>query len=94
MNLDTLHPEEKNISFVQLFKGEGLVTAMRLQANEILQKHTTRTPALLVCVSGQVVYHEERGTKVTLGSGDYVHIEADVVHWVESLSRSNLLLLK
>ncbi len=95
MNIKELHPKGPEISFVPVFKGEGAVTAMQIPANQTLKKHTTKIPAFLICISGQVVYHNERGLEARLSPGDYVHIEPMVEHWVDgSDADSNLLLIK
>lgn len=95
MNLQALHSKQTEVSLVSLFKGEaGTVAAMQLPANEILKKHITKIPALLICVTGKVVYYDIKGLEETLSPGEYVHIEPMVEHWVEGVEDSNLLLIK
>ena len=50
------------------------------QAIQILQggklkEHITKTPALLICMEGEVIFENEKGIKTTLFTGDYVNIE-------------------
>jgi len=95
MNISTLHPSDKGVSAQLLFKGEAATTnALHLSAGEQLKEHTTKVPALLVCVIGEVVFNNVKGIKETLHPGDYIHIETDVVHWLDALKKSELLLIK
>jgi len=59
-----------------------------------LKEHITKTPALLVCVEGKVIFNNERGITETLLLGDYVNIEPMIKHWVDAISDSSLLLFK
>ena len=59
-----------------------------------LKEHITKTPALLICMEGEVIFENENGIKETLIPGDYVHIEPMVKHWVEGTIESQLLLIK
>lgn len=95
MNIKELHNKEKPVSAKALFKGEeGNLTAIQILANQQLKEHITKTPALLVCVQGEVVFNNEQGMKETLMPGDYVNIEPMVKHWVDAIVDSNLLLFK
>lgn len=94
MNIQELHPQEKDISLMTVFKGEGTASAMRILAHKTLKKHITKTPALLVCVTGKVAFNNEKGIEQILEPGDYVEIEPMVRHWVDGIMDSHLLLLK
>jgi quercetin dioxygenase-like cupin family protein len=94
MNLKNNHPTEKPVSAVPLFKGEGISTALQIVQNQQLKEHTTKVPALLICVIGEVIFENENGTKETLQIGDYINIEPNVKHWVTGNKDSQLLLLK
>ncbi|MDP3180790.1 MAG: hypothetical protein Q8M67_03155, partial [Bacteroidota bacterium] len=73
MNIIELHNQEKEVSAVSLFKGElGTATAIQLQRNGTLKEHITKTPALLLCISGFITYEDENETEVVLEPGDYV----------------------
>lgn len=61
---------------------------------EKLKEHITKTPALLICMEGEVIFENENGIKETLMSGDYVNIEPMVKHWVEGINESQLILIK
>lgn len=95
MNIGSMHDPAKAISAKPLFKGqEGTVNALQIHKDGLLDKHTTRVPALLVCVAGEVVFENEKGVKHTLANGDYVLIEPLVTHWVKGVQNSQLLLIK
>ena len=95
MNLTELHPIGKPLSAVNLFKGDtGTVTALQLDKEGMLKEHVTKTPALLLCISGQVIYEDETGQKIKLESGDYVAITPMVKHWLLANAKSQLVLMK
>lgn len=94
MNIDELHSRQKDVSLVPLFTGQGVVSAMHIIGGGTLKKHITKTPALLVCVTGRVVFNNEKGVVQTLGPGDYIEIEPMVQHWVDATQDSNLVLIK
>lgn len=95
MNLADLHHEtDREFSSATLFNGDtGKVAAMQLRRNAQIKPHTSALPALLVCVSGEVMY-EENNRKEKLGPGDYVKIQPEVLHWVHGLADAQLILLK
>jgi quercetin dioxygenase-like cupin family protein len=95
MNLKDLHTKLKPVSAIPHFKAaEGNVTAIQILNNQLLKEHTTKTPALLVCVTGEVVFENEKGIKEILLPGDYVNIEPMVKHSVKGIEDSQLLLIK
>ena len=95
MNIKGLHTQEKPASATSLFKSElGNATAIQILQGGKLKEHITKTPALLICVEGEVVFENENGIKETLFSGDYIHIEPMVKHWVEGTIESQLILIK
>lgn len=95
MNIKGLHTQEKPVSATYLFKSElGNATAIQILQGGKLKEHITKTPALLICVEGEVVFENENGIKETLFSGDYIQIEPMVKHWVEGTIESQLILIK
>ena len=61
---------------------------------EKLKEHITETPALLICIKGEAIFENENGLRETLKTGDYVHIEPMVKHWVKGTIESQLILIK
>lgn len=95
MNLKSLHTEQKAVQTHLLFQPtDAKVIALQIAKNEQLKEHITKVPALLVCVSGKATYSDEKGTSVTLQSGDYYNIPENVKHWVDAQEESNFLLIK
>lgn len=95
MNIKELHTQEKPVSATSLFKSElGNATAIKILQGEKLKEHITKTPALLICLEGEVIFENEKGIKTTLLTGDYVNIEQMVKHWVEGTIESQLILIK
>lgn len=95
MNIKELHTTPKPVSATSLFKSElGNATAIQILQNEKLKEHITKTPALLICVDGAVIFEDENGIKETLRNGDYVNIEPMVKHWVVGIEQSQLVLIK
>lgn len=95
MNIRQLHDTQKEVSAKPLFKtAEGNVNALLIAANGLLKEHVTQVPALLLCVSGEVIFENETGLKQTLSSGDFIHIEPLIKHWVRGVTDSHLLLVK
>jgi quercetin dioxygenase-like cupin family protein len=95
MNIKELHTPEKPVSTISLFKSElGNATSIKILQGEILKEHVTKTPALLICIEGQVIFENEKSVKETLLPGDYVNIEPTVKHWVEGTIESQLILIK
>lgn len=95
MNITTLHKQEKEVSAKYLFKGElGTATSIQLQKNGKLKEHITKTPALLLCISGFTTYEDENKIKVNLDPGDYVMILPNMKHWLNAHELSQLVLLK
>jgi mannose-6-phosphate isomerase-like protein (cupin superfamily) len=95
MNLKDLHNDtlgvQTNIMFSTI---DGKVISLQILKDSQLKEHITNVPALLICVTGNAIYEDEKGNKATLYSGDFVKIESNVKHWVNGIENSNLLLIK
>jgi quercetin dioxygenase-like cupin family protein len=95
MNVQQLHPTAKGVSGILLFKGEeGTTKSLHLSKGAEISKHQSKTPALLICIAGEIVFENGNGVKKTLKQGDYVNIEPLVDHWMNSVTDSYLLLIK
>lgn len=95
MNIKDLHQNTKAVSTSSIFKTtEGNVMSIQILAGEQLKEHISRVPALLLCITGETIFENEHGLKLTLTTGDYVHIEPQIKHWLNALSTSNLMLIK
>ena len=95
MNIKELHTQEKPVSATSLFKSKlSNATAIKKKKGEKIKEHITKTPTLLICVEGEVIFENENGIKETLLSGDFVNIEPMVKHWVVGTIESQLILIK
>jgi quercetin dioxygenase-like cupin family protein len=95
MNLTELFTDGKPVQAKKLFSTtEGNVNSLRILAGNQLKEHITKVPALLVCVTGEVVFNNEKGVVSPLKSGDYMNIEPMVKHWIDAQQDSYLLLIK
>ena len=95
MNIKELHTQDKPVSATPIFKSElGNAAALQILQGETLKEHITKVPALLICISGEAIFENEKGAKKTLKAGDYVQIEPMVKHWVNAVVDSQLILVK
>lgn len=95
MKIEDQHPNDKGVSAKSFFKmEEGNATAIQILRGELLKEHITKNPALLLCVSGRVVFENELSHKETLSAGEYILITPLVKHWVQAEEDSQLVLLK
>ena len=70
------------------------VVSLQIAKGETLKEHVSKIPALLVCISGNAVFTDEKGTVINLNSGVYVMIEVNIKHEVKAIEESNFLLIK
>lgn len=95
MKITDLHTDTKAVSTAALFKTtEGNVTSIQILAGEQLKEHITKVPALLVCLTGEAIFENENGIKLSLTTGDYVLIAPNTKHWINAKSKTNLILVK
>jgi quercetin dioxygenase-like cupin family protein len=94
MNLKENHASDASVSAKSIFKGEGNAISLQILKDQTLKEHLTKVPALLICVSGEVVFENELGEKTNLKPSDIFNIAANVKHWVVAKNDSQLLLLK
>ena len=95
MNLKNLHTENKAVQTKVLFEPtESKVISLQIAAGETLKEHVSKIPALLVCISGNAVFTDEKETIINLTSGVYVMIEENVKHAIKAIEESNFILAK
>jgi len=95
MNIKELHTINTDVQTDVMFTAaEGKVISLQILKGGQLKEHITKIPALLICVSGNAIYEDEKGVTVILFSGDFVKIESNVKHWVNGVENTNLLLIK
>ena len=95
MNLKDLHEEKIGVQTNMMFTAtDGKIISLQILKNNQLKEHITNVPALLICVTGNAIYEDEKGNKLSLFSGDFIKIEPKVKHWINGIEDSNLLLVK
>lgn len=95
MKLNDLHDDTTGVHTHMMFPAtSGKVISLQILKNNQLKEHITNVPALLVCITGHVVFEDEKGASIKLLPGDYVNIEPNVKHWVNGIEDSQLLLIK
>lgn len=95
MILKNLHTENKPVQTQLLFEPkDAKVISLQIAKGETLKEHVSKIPALLVCISGNAVFTDDKGTVVNLNSDNYVMIEENVKHAVKAIDESNFLLMK
>ena len=95
MNLKNLHTENKPVQTKVVFEPtESKVISLQIAKGETLKEHVSKIPALLVCISGNAIFTDEKGTIINLKSGVYVMIEENIKHAIEAIEESNFILVK
>ena len=95
MHLKDNHSKEKLISSLTIFKGEmGTTTSMQILNDQRINEHVSKVPALLICVTGEIVFEDEHGKSEILLPADIINIEPQVKHRVVAKKDSLLLLIK
>jgi len=97
MNLEDLLDEHKEVSTKMLFQSNletSSTIALQIMAGGVLKEHISKTPALLLCVKGKVVYQDEKDNETVLNPGQYKEIVPMVKHRVKGISDSQLILCK
>ena len=95
MILKNIHTKEEPVQTQLLFEpSESKVISMQIAKGETLKDHISKTPALLVCVSGTAIFSDEKGKEINLSTGVYVMIEINVKHKIIAKEESNFLLIK
>ncbi|GAB1446916.1 MAG: hypothetical protein KF860_14625 [Cyclobacteriaceae bacterium] len=94
MNLKELLTEVKPLGTKKIFSPNEGVNVINIKGGNQLKEHKSKIPALLVCVTGEVIFENEEGVIEKLLSGDFVEIMPNVKHWLTSNKDSDLLLIK
>ncbi|RTL51554.1 MAG: hypothetical protein EKK39_08075 [Sphingobacteriales bacterium] len=95
MKIKDLLSNEKTVTAIPFFKGnEGTATALKILQNHQLKKHITKVPTVLIYISGNAVFENEKGVKEILLPGEFIKIEPMVKYWVTAKDDSSFLLIK
>lgn len=94
MNINSFHTENKPLQTKKIFSPNEAVISIQLEQKAELKEHITKTPALLIVISGEVIYEDELGSKEVISNGDFYNIKPNVKHWLIAMSTCNLILIK
>ncbi len=94
MNLENLFTDDQPLQTKKIFDANDGVTFIQLKADALLKEHITKVPAFLVCVTGEVVFENEKSISEKLQPGDFINIAPGIKHWIKGVSNSQLLLIK
>ncbi|QCO99277.1 DUF2249 domain-containing protein [Arthrobacter sp. 24S4-2] len=76
----------------RVFKGEGAgVVRLTFDEGAVMREHTAAAPILLQVLSGHVAL-DVGGERVDLPAGAIIHLDANLPHSLEALTRAHLLL--
>lgn len=93
MNISNLHDADIGLSVKSVFKTDTCqARSIKINKGEELKEHISPVTALLVCVSGKVLYSEHTGLVKELSHNDYVEIPLQVRHKLEGIENAELLL--
>ena len=76
-----------------LFQSNAKVIGLAFKEKQVLERHTTNTPAFLFVISGSIDFLIDNKT-YTLKDSDFLEIPAMVEHEVRANMDSRLLLVK
>lgn len=94
-NISEYNASNVDVLAAKVFEGDvGNVLAVFVGKDSLLKDHITKTPAFLVCISGEVRFENEERLVQSMLPGDYMRIAPNVVHRVFGVEDSQLLLAK
>ncbi|MBX2912710.1 MAG: hypothetical protein M9954_14620 [Cyclobacteriaceae bacterium] len=94
MNLKELHTTDSPLQTTKIFTPTEGVNAINMGSGTQLKEHQSKVAALLVCVTGEIVYEKEGGAKEKLLPGDFVKIMPEARHGLMAETDSTALLIK
>lgn len=95
MNIKSFHTDEKPVSVNRIISAiDANVTALQILVGGILKEHSTTQHGLLICINGNVVFHNEKGETEAMQSGDIIIVPPNIKHWLEGITESQLILIK
>jgi quercetin dioxygenase-like cupin family protein len=95
MNLkDLILQSEKAVTAKNILKENGSATLIQIKKDGLLDKHQSRTNALLVLLHGKAIYEEENRKVILSEAHDFVNIPEKVTHRVRGEADSLLLLVQ
>ena len=95
MNLLNLMPAtDKGVSTQNVLKDKASATLISIKKDAVLKEHQSMTNAMLVLLSGKVIYEEKDRSESLSAASDFVLIPAHVTHKLTGLEDARLLLIQ
>ncbi len=95
MNLhEIFQGNNKPVATKNLLRDSGTATVINIKKNEVLDKHQSKTDALLVLIKGKAIYEEESSRIELSTMHDFVNIPKRVTHKVKGIEDTLLLLVQ
>ena len=92
--LNLIAATEKGVTTQNVLKDKASATLISIKKDAVLKEHQSMTNAMLVLLSGKVVYEEKDRTGKLFNAMDFVKIPAHVTHKVSGLEAPVLLLIQ
>lgn len=92
--LDLLKAREKEVATKNILKDKASATLLQIKKGAALKEHQSMTKALLILLSGKVIYEEKDRQENLALVNDFVRIPAHVTHKVTGVEDSVLLLVQ
>ena len=95
MNLkNIIENKDKPVIAKNILKDKGAATLLKLKKDAILREHESMTNAMLVLLSGNVIYEEQERQEILSTHLDYLYIPKKITHKVSATEDSLLLLIQ
>ena len=95
MNIqDFTNSFSKPIATNKILRANASTILLEIASGAVLKEHQSMTEALLILISGAVVYEEEDRSVELKEIMDFVQIPAQLTHRVRGLKNSRLLLIQ
>lgn len=90
--IDAAPVSREKLQIQRVFQGTGArVIRLTLAAGQIMREHSTNAPLLVHVLDGHVLFRVA-GDELDMPTGAIVHVDPSVMHEVEAVSDSHLLL--
>ena len=95
MNLkNKIENTEKDVIAKNILKEKGNATLIKLKKDAVLKEHQSMTNAMLVLLSGNVIYEEKERTESLSDELDFLYIPQKITHKVSANEDSLMLLIQ
>lgn len=90
--IDAAPVSQDKLQIKRVFQGTGArVIRLTLAAGQVMREHSTNAPLLVQVLDGHILFRVA-GDELDMPTGAIVHVDPSVVHEVEAVSDSHVLL--